>query len=183
MPHPIVYHIRRAMQEVDFMTDVLPLKDKLFRVAWRITLNREDAEDIVQDTLIKVWNQREEWSAIENPEAYSITVCRHLALDRSKRAADANQRLPPDKGENINDPHPSADEMMSRKETLSLVREAMDALPELQRTMMVLRDMEGKTYREIADILSVPETQVKVYLHRARLKIKTKIEEIEQYGL
>ncbi len=171
------------MQEVDFINDVLPLKDKLFRLAWRITLNKEDAEDIVQDTLVKVWNQREEWSAIQNPEAYSITICRNLALDRSKRAAQSNLRLTPDKGENIHDPRPIADETMSHSETLSLVRKAMDELPELQRTMMLLRDIEGKTYREIADLLAVPETQVKVYLHRARLKIKTKIEEIENYGL
>jgi DNA-directed RNA polymerase specialized sigma24 family protein len=48
------------MKEIDFRNDVLPLKDKLFRLALRITLSREDAEDIVQDTLLKVWNNRDE---------------------------------------------------------------------------------------------------------------------------
>ncbi len=164
------------------MNDVLPLKDKLFRLAWRIILNKAEAEDVVQDTLIKVWNQRGEWSAIRNPEAYSITICRNLALDRSKRVSTNNVE-PADGLSEISDIHPNADETMLHKERLRMVREAMDLLPELQRTIMELRDLEGMTYQEIATQLSVSETQVKVYLHRARLRIKTRIEEIENYGL
>ncbi len=170
------------MKEVNFMNDVLPLKDKLFRLAWRIILNKADAEDVVQDTLIKVWNRREEWSAIRNPEAYSITICRNLALDRSKRVSTNNVESADGLSE-ISDIHPNADETMLHKERLRMVREAMDRLPGLQRIIMELRDLEGMTYQEIATQLSVSETQVKVYLHRARLRIKNRIEEIENYGL
>ena len=62
-----------------------PLKDKLYRLAMRITLNERDAEDIVQDTLIKVWNRRERWDELESIEAFSLTICRNLALDSIKR--------------------------------------------------------------------------------------------------
>ena len=57
------------MKEISFRTDVLPLKNELFRMALRITLNRDDAEDVVQETMMKVWNRREQWAQIESMEA------------------------------------------------------------------------------------------------------------------
>ena len=59
------------------------MKDILYRLALRITLSREEAEDIVQDTLIRVWNRRDSWDTIENIEAFALTVCRNMALDLS----------------------------------------------------------------------------------------------------
>ena len=73
------------MQEISFRNDILPLKDKLFRLALRITLDRAEAEDVVQDTMIRVWNKREEWSQFESIEAYCLVVTRNLAIDRSKK--------------------------------------------------------------------------------------------------
>ena len=70
-----------------------------------------------------------------------------------------------------------------QKERLSLVRKIMDTLPEVQRSIMELRDIEGKTYQEIGNILKLTESQVKVYLHRARTSIRQQAEEIEKYGL
>lgn len=83
------------MKNISFRDDVLPLKNVLYRLALRITLNREEAEDIVQDTLVKVWNRRDDWQDIDSIEAFSLTVCRNLSLDRMKRAGtDTNpQRL------------------------------------------------------------------------------------------
>ena len=70
---------------IDLRTDILPLKNKLFRLALRITLDRAEAEDVVQETIIKVWNRREEWDQIENIEAFCLTVCRNLAVDKTRR--------------------------------------------------------------------------------------------------
>ncbi|MCD8266150.1 MAG: RNA polymerase sigma factor [Prevotellaceae bacterium] len=162
--------------------DVLPLKDKLFRLALRITLNRAEAEDVVQDTLLRVWNERGKWQQIRSLEAFSLTVCRNLALDRQKRASATDAPLT-EREHEMRNPLPQPDELVLRKERLRLVRETMDSLPEMQRTLMLLRDVEGKTYKEIAETLAVSEAQVKVYLHRARQRIKKTIEEIENYGL
>lgn len=68
------------MKKISFTADILPMKNLLYRLALRITMNREEAEDIVQDTLIKVWNKRDDWDNIESIEAFSMTVCRNLAL-------------------------------------------------------------------------------------------------------
>lgn len=73
------------MKNISFRNDVLPLKNELYRLALRITLNSAEAEDIVQDTLIKVWNKRDDWQNINSIEAFSLTICRNISLDRLKK--------------------------------------------------------------------------------------------------
>ncbi|MBP3756569.1 MAG: RNA polymerase subunit sigma-70, partial [Prevotella sp.] len=81
------------MKEISFRNDVLPLKNELYRLALRITLNREEAEDIVQETLIKVWNKRNDWENIESIEAYSLTICRNIALDALKKMGNQQESI------------------------------------------------------------------------------------------
>ncbi len=159
------------MENISFRTTVLPLSDKLFRLAFRITMNRAEAEDVVQDTLLKVWEHREEWEQINNLEAFAIATCRNRALDVMKRAGRNTEKL--DEMAHFSSQTPQ--EQLEANEQISLVNRLMDDLPEVQRTIMLLRDIEGKTYQEIAQTLDISETQVKVYLHRARTKIKERI--------
>ena len=165
------------MENISFRTTVLPLSDRLFRLALRITMNRAEAEDVVQDTLLKVWEQRSQWEQINSLEAFAIAICRNRALDVLKRAGRNTKSL--DEVDDVQSPAFNVQSSIEAREQLSLVRRLMDSLPELQRTIMLLRDIEGKTYQEIAQTLDISETQVKVYLHRARTKIKEglKIEE------
>ena len=81
------------MKNISFRNDVLPLKNKLYRLALRITIDSAEAEDIVQETLIKVWNKREVWNEIESIEAFSLTICRNLALDAVKKLGNNNDSL------------------------------------------------------------------------------------------
>lgn len=163
------------MKEISFTNDVLPLKDKLFRLALRITLNREEAEDIVQDTLMKLWNQREEWSAIQNMETYSMTICRNLSLDAIEKKERQNISL----DETVHDRPDNSrtqDEELMKQQQMNAVIHIIEQLPEKQRTIMQLRDIEGKSYQEIADIMTINVTDVKVNLFRARQKVKGSIE-------
>ena len=159
------------MENISFRTTVFPLSDKLFRLALRITMNKAEAEDVVQDTLLKVWEHREEWEQINNLEAFAIATCRNRALDVMKRAGRNTEKL--DEMAHFSSQTPQ--EQLEADEQISLVNRLMDDLPEVQRTIMLLRDIEGKTYQEIAQTLDISETQVKVYLHRARTKIKERI--------
>ena len=161
------------MENISFRTTVLPLSDRLFRLALRITMNRAEAEDVVQDTLLKVWEQRNEWEQIDSLEAFALTICRNRALDVTKRAGRNNTSL--DKIDSVQPSISNLQSSIEEREQLSLVRKFMDELPEVQRSIMLLRDIEGKTYQEIAQTLDISETQVKVYLHRARTKIKERI--------
>ena len=169
------------MRKVSFRNDILPLKDKLYRLALRITFDSAEAEDIVQDTMIKVWDKREEWGEIESIEAFCLTIARNLAIDRSQKAEARNQELTPET-QQVTDALPP-DRKLERDEQLDIVRQLMDELPEKQRSIMLLRDVEEKSYKEIAEVLQLTEEQVKVNLFRARQKIKLRYNEIQNYGL
>lgn len=84
------------MREISFRNDILPLKDKLYRLALRITFDSAEAEDIVQDTMIRVWNKRDEWTQFDSIEAYCLTVARNLAIDRSQKLESQNVELTPE---------------------------------------------------------------------------------------
>lgn len=169
------------MQPLDFRRDILPLKDKLFRLAMRITFDRAEAEDIVQETMIRVWSKRDEWATFSSVEAYCLTVARNLAIDRSERM-DAHTVELTGEAEQATDPT-GPYERLEGKERMQLLHRLVAALPEKQRTVLQLRDMEEKSYKEIADILGITEEQVKVNLFRARQKVKQQFIEIENYGL
>ena len=170
------------MKKVSFRNDVLPLKNELFRLALRITLNRVEAEDIVQDTLIKVWDRRFEWESIDSIEAFSLTVCRNLSLDRLRKKENSNDSL---EDVNIAEPVASSNpqDRMIQEDRVSLVRQIIDSLPEKQRSCMQLRDFEGKSYKEIAQVLDITEEQVKVNIFRARQMFKQKYLKLDNYGL
>ena len=171
------------MKEISFQNDVLPLKNKLFRLALRITLNREEAEDVVQDTLIKVWNARDRWLELDSIEAYSLTIARNLSLDRIKKMENQNDSLEEQNTERLDENTSTPSERMIQKDKLDIVRNIIDELPEKQRSCLQLRDIEGKSYKEIADILGITEDQVKVNIFRARQTVKQRFQQFDRYGL
>ena len=169
------------MQEISFRDDILPLKDKLFRLALRITFDRAEAEDVVQDTMIRVWNKREEWTQFGSIEAYCLTVARNLAIDRSQKKEAQNVELTPEMEEESEASGPY--DQLINNERMSIIHRLINELPEKQRLIMQLRDIEGESYKEIAKILNLTEEQVKVNLFRARQKVKQRYLEIDEYGL
>lgn len=169
------------MKKLSFRDDVLPLKDKIFRLALRITLSRAEAEDIVQDVLIKVWNRRDDLAEVDSIEAYSLTVCRNLSLDRLQRKENDNVNLDDAPPTEADDAPP--DLQMIRNERIYNIKRLIERLPIPQRAAMQLRDMEGKTYKDISAITGQTEEQVKVNIFRARQYIRKQIEKIENYGL
>ena len=165
------------MQEISFRNDILPLKDKLFRLALRITLDRAEAEDVVQDTMIRVWNKRDEWSQFESVEAYCLIVAKNLAIDRSQKKEAQNVELTPEP--DANSPY----DQLVHDEKMNIINRLVNELPEKQRLIMQLRDIEGESYKKIATLLNLTEEQVKVNLFRARQKVKQRYLEIDEYGL
>ena len=171
------------MKKISFQNDVLPLKNKLFRLALRITLNREEAEDVVQDTMIKVWNARDRGQELDSIEAYSLTIARNLSLDRIKKMDNQNDSLEEQTTERLDETSSTPSERMIQKDKLNIVRNIINELPEKQRSCLQLRDIEGKSYKEIADILSITEDQVKVNIFRARQTVKQRFQQFDSYGL
>lgn len=172
------------MKKISFRNDILPLKNELYRLALRITLNPAEAEDVVQETLIKVWNRREQWDNLDSIEAFCLTICRNLSLDKMRKMENQNPSLDeaqhdaPDRSYSSN-----PEEQAMQQDRIRLVRRLINDLPEKQRSVMQLRDFEGKSYKEIAAIMAISEEQVKINIFRARQAIKQKFIEAEKYGL
>ena len=167
---------------IDFKTHILPLKDGLYRLALRITLNHQEAEDIVQETLIKLWDKRNLWDTIDSISAYAMTACINLALDHIKKKENQNASL----DASLIEQPDMADSPISHaiyNDSITRIQELVNALPEKQRTCMQLRDFEGMTYKDIARILSISEEQVKINIFRARKAVKQSFIKQEQYGI
>ena len=166
------------MKTISFQNDILPLKDMLFRLALRITLSREDAEDVVQETLIRCWNKRDSWQDIDSIPAFATTICRNLALDCTKKAGRNNRSLdntekpvaPETTFLSNEDPHRKA----VNSDRMAQLQSIINTLPENQKLCLQLRDFEEKNYKEIAELLQMTEQQVKTNIFRARQTIKNR---------
>jgi len=148
------------------------MKDKLFRFAFRLLQNVQEAEDAIQDVMAGVWVRREEWGQWKSLEAYCMAATRNQCIDRIRKhryRQDREKSIPTAGG--VQDP---LEKMMS-KEMTGRIRQIMAALPENQQLVMHLREVEGFSYHEIAEVLNISLDQVKVNLFRGRHTIKNKI--------
>ncbi len=163
---------------MDIKRDILPMKDTMYRLALRITLDSQEAEDVVQETIIKLWKMRDNLGNVENLEAYVLRMTRNLALDKQRLRANQNESIdvmPEQSHTDIVSNFTSADVQMEQQERIDSIRSTMNALPEKQRIAMQLRDFEGKSYKEIAEVMDISEDQVKVSIFRARQYIKMRL--------
>ena len=155
---------------LDVKRDILPLKNAMYRLALRITLSSQEAEDVVQDVIIKLWNMRDRLDDVDNLGAFAMRMTRNLALDRQRMRANHTESL------DVAMERPQAEDTRSdAQEQVETIRTMMQLLPEKQRSAMQLRDFEGYSYKEIAEMLAMTEDQVKVNIFRARQFIKTKL--------
>lgn len=143
----------------------------MYRLALRITLNSQEAEDVVQDVIVKVWGMHDQMDAVTNLEAYIMRMTRNIALDRQKLKANNTESI---EGIDFASEN-SIEKNIEKEERLQSIRDVMSQLPEKQRTAMQLRDFEGRNYKEIAQVMDVTEDQVKVYIFRARQFVKTRL--------
>src|SRR5580704_8566233 len=155
-----------------FQERILPMKDKLYRFALRLLQDVQEAEDVIQDVMAGVWVRREEWGQWKSLEAYCMAATRNQCIDRirKQRYRQEKEKTIPAAG-SVQDP---LEKMMS-KEMTGRIRRIMAALPENQQLVMHLREVEGFSYNEIAEVLNISLDQVKVNLFRGRHAIKHKI--------
>lgn len=143
--------------------------DGIFRFAMKHLRNEMTAKDVVQETFTKVWVKHEEID-VEKAKSYLFTTAYHAIIDWVKKDGRSGDI------EHTNEQGADHDYNVDLKEILD---EALDRLPEIQKTVVLLRDYEGYNYAEIADITSLSESQVKVYIFRARNTLKEYIKRLE----
>jgi RNA polymerase sigma-70 factor (ECF subfamily) len=153
----------------DYKIKVFPLKNKLFRLASRLLGDPEEAQDIVQEVFIKLWNRREKLDEYHSVEALAVVTTRNLCLDKLKAKKYPTERL-----ENLKSdvPEPGIEIKTELIELADKIKEIIGQLPEQMRTIMQLRDIEGYDFEEIAEILGMNENAIRVNLSRARKKVR-----------
>ena len=164
------------MTAADFTRHVLPLRDKCYRFAASMLRNGPESEDVAQDILLRLWDRRETLTEITNLEAFAMRATRNLALDRMKHSAWRTEDTAT--LYNARSATVAPDVLVEQREAVEAVFATMAGLPELQRAILHLREVEQQSYDEIAAALDIPTTQVKVYLHRARKKVRARVDPV-----
>ena len=153
------------------------MKDKLFRFAFSLLQNVQEAEDAVQDVMAGIWAKRDQWGEWKSVEAYCMTATRNNCLDRMRK-----RRILPvreEKAGQVSSPDRDPYEKMMDKQMIQRIRQCMDVLPENQQQVVRLREMEGFSYNEIAEVLDMTLDQVRINLFRGRNAIKKLITQTE----
>jgi len=165
-----------------FQNRVLPTKNKLFRFALRFLGSEEEAKDVVQEVFIKVWNGREQMQEVQNWEAWCMRITKNLSLDRI-RSLNRKQTQSIETTFDVRHEALTPHETTEMRESMTRINQLIEALPEKQRQVIHLRDIEGYSYNEICEILELDMNQVKVNLFRARNAVREKLVKINTYGL
>lgn len=155
----------------------MPLADRFYRVAFYILENESDAEDAVQDLLVRLWNMRATLTGVRNPSAFGITVIRNICLDRLRSAAS---RVTPGTDAylgSLPDTSVDVDEALIRQEDLDRIRICMARLPDVHRKLLEMRVFENMSYPEIAWQTGLTEVNVRVKISHARKKLKKMLED------
>lgn len=169
-----------TMTADEFKRRFMPLGRKLYGVAFAMSGNVQEAEDIVQDVYMKLWTRRDRLGMTVNDEAYCVAVTKNVCRDRLRGHGPAN-------GFSGDLPlgMTSADDVAADVENRNLadiMRRCISCLPELQRELVTMRDVEGIGYDEIAYATGLSMVNIRVTLSRARKALREQFNIIRNYG-
>ena len=168
------------MKQAEFLNVVMPFKDKLYRLAKRLLISAEEAEDATQEILLKLWSNQSAMERYKNVEAFAMTMTKNFCLDRLKSKQAGNLKLV---HSNYADENSSLQKQIEANDSVSLVQKIMEALPERQKLVLQLRDVEEYDFEEIADLLEMQPTAVRVALSRARKTVRERLMQKHSYGI
>lgn len=162
-----------------FKQTFLPLHPKLYRVAFSLTGNKDDAEDILQEAYCKLWNKRMELTAINNPEAFSVTLVKNLCLDflRSSKFVRNEDSL-----ENVTMANYSTPDVeLESSDEIERIKQLIEMLPDNQKQVLKLRGLSDCSMEEIEEITGFSAVNVRTLLSRARKMIKEQYIKLNVY--
>ena len=158
----------------------MPFKDKVFRLAKRLLVSREEAEDATQEVLLKLWSNKAKMQDYKNIEAFSMTMTKNFCLDKLKSKQAQNLKLV---HSNYQDNKVSLQKQLELNDSLDWVSKIIEDLPEQQKIIVQLRDIEQYDFEEICKMLDMNPTAVRVALSRARKTIREKLTKTHNYGV
>jgi RNA polymerase sigma-70 factor (ECF subfamily) len=168
------------MNQLEFVRLISPFKDKLFRLAKRLLVSTEEAEDATQEVLLKLWKSNSVLSKYSSLEAFAMTMTKNYCLDQLKSKRASNLQIV---HQNYSDRTASVQQQIEDKDSWNWVEKIMETLPEQQKLILQLRDIEEYEFTEIAKIMEMNETAVRVALSRARKEIREQLVKKHNYGI
>lgn len=168
------------MKQSEFLNLVMPFKDKVFRLSKRLLVSTEEAEDATQELFLKLWRNKEKISSYKNVEAFAMTMTKNYCFDRLKSKQASNLSLV---HSNYKEKGTSLDRKTDLNDSVSIVHRLIAKLPEQQRLIIQLRDVEQYEYEEISKMLDIKPTAVRVALSRARKTIREQLIKQHNYGI
>lgn len=171
------------MKPNEFKSQLLPVKGKLYRLAFTLLNNRPEAEDAVQDVYLKLWNMRAELAKYRSIEALAVTMTKNVCIDklrsyRRRNKNDGGLEMVPLSSNGRHDPA----RVLENSEQLQLVQQIISQLSEQQRLVIHLRDFEHYSYDEIETVTERTRNNIRVTLSRARKYVREQYLKREEYG-
>lgn len=168
------------MTQSEFLKIVMPFKDKVFRLAKRLLVSREEAEDATQEVLLKLWKNNKNIENYKNIEAFSMTMTKNFCLDKLKSKQAQNLKIV---HSNYQDHNVALQKQVELNDSMQWVAKIIEDLPEQQKMVIQLRDIEQYDFDEIAKMLDMKPATVRVALSRARKIIREKLTNTHNYGI
>jgi RNA polymerase sigma-70 factor (ECF subfamily) len=168
------------MNQNEFVLLVAPFKDKVFRLAKRLLVSTEEAEDATQEVLFKLWNKNGKLARYSSVEAFAMTMTKNYCLDQLKSKRTGNLKIGTT---NYLDSEPGLEKKIEDLDSLNWVEKIMDKLPVQQKLIIQMRDIEQYEFEEIAKILDMNENAIRVALSRARKTVRDYMTETHKYGI
>ena len=168
------------MKQSEFLNVVMPFKDKLYRLAKRLLVSKEEAEDATQEILLKLWSKNESMGEYKNVEAFAMTMTKNFCLDRLKSKQASNLKLV---HSNYEDEKTSLQKQLEAEDSVRWMERIMEELPEQQKMVLQLRDVEQYEFEEICELLHMKPTAVRVTLSRARKAVRQELIKKHNYGI
>ena len=168
------------MNQSDFLKAVYPFKDKVFRLAKRLLVSNEEAEDATQELYFKLWKNKEKIANYKNAEAFAMTMTKNYCFDRLKSKQANNLSLV---HTNYKEKDTPLDKKVEHNDSVHQVHQLIEKLPEQQKVIIQLRDIEQYDFDEICKMTGMKPTAVRVTLSRARKTIREALIKKHNYGV
>ncbi len=162
-----------------FKMQVLPVREKVYRLSLKMLRNDADAEDTAQEVMLKLWTMRSQLIAYRNVEALAMQMGKNICINRLRARKPCSDAA----FDGLQAATPSPDRQLEEADSMETVARIIDRLPEMQRMVIRLRDVEGYQPAEIAEITGCEESAVRVNLSRARKKVKEEFFKINHFNL
>lgn len=171
-----------TMELETFKARVIPVKDRLYRLALSMLHSDAEAQDVLQEAMLRLWERRQLLDSYNSVEALAVRIVKNLCLDKLKMS-QRRRNVAIDSAFNLESSQANPERHTEARDALSVMRRLLKGLPEQQQMLLQLRDVEELSYEEIEEATGIAINTIRVNISRARKTLKAKYEEVNDYEI